>query len=105
MAPTKTPALNDFQLMVLEKHTLDCVDVVELLGDLVEGDLSPTLAARLGSHIEDCNYCGEIKRGYEMTIELAHELKSEERPVPAAVQNRLRAALNEKLGLRLGMVR
>jgi anti-sigma factor RsiW len=91
--------------MVLEKHTLDCVDVVELLGDLVEGDLSPTLAARLESHIEDCNYCGEIKRGYEMTIELAHELNSEEKPVPAAVQNRLRAALNEKLGLRLGMVR
>lgn len=104
MTPTKTPMMNDFQLMVLEKHTIDCVDVVELLGDLVEGDLTPTLAARLETHIEDCNYCGEIKRGYEMTIELARELKSDEKPVPTAVQNRLRAALNEKLGINLGMV-
>jgi Putative zinc-finger len=104
MTPTKTPTLNDFQLMVLEKHTIDCVDVVELLGDLVEGDLTPTLAARLESHIEDCNYCGEIKRGYEMTIELARDLKNEEKPVPTAVQNRLRSALNEKLGINLGMV-
>ena len=105
MTTQKTPALNEFQLMVLEKHTIDCVDVVELLGDLVEGDLTPTLAARLESHIEDCNYCGEIKRGYELTIELAQELKNEEKPIPSAVQNRLRSALNEKLGINLSMVR
>ena len=101
----KTPALTDFQLMVLEKNEIDCLDVVELLGDLVDGDLPPTLEARLEGHISGCAYCEEMKASYELTIELARELKNDEKPIPTAVQNRLRSALNEKLGLNLALAR
>jgi len=101
----KTPSLTDFQLMVLEKNEIDCLDVVELLGDLADGDLPPTLRARVEDHIAGCDFCADMRAGYDLTIELARELKDEDQPLPTGVQNRLRSALNAKLGLNLTPVR
>ena len=95
--------LNEIQLFVLEKDHITCSDVTELLGDYTDGELSPSVHARLESHIEGCEYCQEMARTYALTVELAADLG--EKPMPFGVQNRLRKALNQKLGLSLPLVR
>ena len=92
--------LNDFQLLVLEKETIDCSDVTELLGDYTDRELPPTLRARIDSHIHQCEHCQDMEKSYRLTVELAGELNMD-KPLPLGVHNRLRKALNEKLGLSL----
>ncbi len=91
----------DFQLMVFEKETIECHDVVALLGDYYDGELPAALAGRIEEHIAGCAYCQDLEYGYRKTIELARELR--ERPVPVDVKNRLRQNLNRRLGLNLAM--
>ena len=90
------------QIRILEKQLVGCDDVAELLGEYVDGELSSTLSKRVGSHLKGCESCREIEEGYRFTIELAREIKR--KPMPAGVQNRLRKALNERLGLNLSMI-
>lgn len=94
--------LSDTQIRILEKQSLDCLDVSELTGDLVDGDLIPTLESRVISHAKCCAYCRESIESYKLTVQLASELRDQ--PIPTGVQNRLRRALNERLGLSLQMV-
>lgn len=91
--------LLDYQLRILEKQTLECSDVEELLGDYVDGDLTPSLRTRVLGHICGCEECRELEETYRMTVELAAEIKPQ--PVPADVSRRLREALNARLGLSL----
>ena len=92
--------LSDYQLYVLEKAEIDCQDVEALLGDYVDGDLTPTIAERLAGHIEECSYCQEIESGYRLTIELADELRNDS-PAPEGVKSRLMENLNKTLGLNI----
>lgn len=94
--------LTDLEIRILEKQKLDCMDVAELMGDLVDGELIPTLEARVCNHINGCRYCQDSEESYRMTVKMARELRN--RPMPRGVQNRLRRALNERLGLDLAMV-
>lgn len=91
--------LNEFELFVLEKEQVNCSDVTELLGDYTDNELSASVRARLDSHIDSCEYCRDMVRTYSLTVELASELR--EKPIPFGVQNRLRKALNQRLGLSL----
>jgi len=93
--------LTDFQLLILEKDKINCVDVEALLDDYVEHALTPTLKARLDTHICDCDECQDLLEGYRLTIELAAELGERDTQIPGDVQKRLRSALNERLGLSL----
>jgi len=90
---------SDLHLFVLEKGEFTCTDLDSLLGDYVDGELPSTLCARLDQHVAECQACQELKDGYLLTVQLAGELRA--KPVPTAVHNRLRDALNEKLGLTL----
>jgi hypothetical protein len=94
--------LTDLQIRILEKQLVGCDDVTELLGDYVEGELSPSLGKRVVSHIKRCECCREMEESYRFTIQLAREIKS--KPLPVGVQNRLRKALNERLGLTLALI-
>ena len=94
--------LSEFQLMVLEKEKITCDDVAELMGDYADGELIPTLEGRLNEHIAECFDCQDLREQYLLTIELAREIGRRPPPVPTGVQNRLRAALNARLGLNLG---
>ncbi|RMG40040.1 MAG: zf-HC2 domain-containing protein [Candidatus Dadabacteria bacterium] len=93
----------DLQLRVLEKDKIECADFVALLGDYVDRDLSPTLAARLAAHVKSCDFCQEFEDSYRFTVELAGTLK--DKPVPVDVQNRLRAGLSKRLGIELPAVK
>ncbi len=90
---------SDGYLFVLEKPTVQCADVETLLGEYVENSLPPTLRARIDAHVADCGECRVLKASYEKTIELARGLA--DRPVPSGVSERLRHALNAKLGIQL----
>jgi len=92
----------DTQLRILEKLQIGCRDVVRLMGDYQDQELSTTLKARIDSHIRSCDCCQEFKNSYEATVELAATLGEHE--VPNDVQNRLRKSLNQKLGLNLPLV-
>ena len=91
--------LSDAQIRILEKQDIGCRDVARLLGDYTDKDLTVTLKARLDAHISCCDECRELRDSYKMTVDLASELA--DKPAPIDVQNRLRKALNEKLGLNL----
>ncbi|MCO6429848.1 MAG: hypothetical protein J5J00_03225 [Deltaproteobacteria bacterium] len=92
----------DRHLRVLEKANIECCDTKALMGDLVDNDILPSLKARIESHLECCEQCQKFRIEYLATIELARSLKPKTMPLEA--QNRLRAALNKRLGLSLQMV-
>lgn len=94
--------MTDFELFVLEKGNVDCSDVVKLFGSYVDEELPGTLRARVSAHVATCPKCRDFEKSYRSTIDLAAELR--DKPVPLEVQNRLRRALNQKLGLNLPMV-
>lgn len=94
--------LTDLHLQILEKCTIECSDIEEVLGDLVDNELTPTLNSRVRDHITGCRECQASEASYRWVIECAHDLSEE--PAPVDVQNRLRATLNARLGLTLAPV-
>lgn len=86
-------------LFVLEKKSIECRDVENLLGDYTARELPPTLKGRLDAHLHGCAQCTKLKADYERTIELARQLR--DRPVPQEVHERLKSALTARLGIQL----
>lgn len=93
--------MSDLQLRILEKQKIECSDVDALLGELVEEALPATLQARIEDHIAQCPECQDGEKAYREVILLARSLKRHEPQMPTAAKNRLRAALNARLGLAL----
>ena len=94
--------LSDLHMRILEKGEIRCRDVEDLLDDYSARDLSCTLRARIDAHVHGCSRCQKACQEYRWTIELASELP--DKPLPIDVQNRLRFALNQRLGLNLPLV-
>lgn len=94
--------ISNRHLKVLEKPQITCSDVFALLGDYVEQELPPALKARIDQHVEACSGCQEVKDGYQLVIALARDLRP--KAIPVAVENRLRAGLNKRLGISLPMI-
>lgn len=94
--------LTEQHLRILEKESITCEDVAQVLGDYTDQDLSCSLRGRIDAHIRGCDACTELSDSYRWTVNLAHELAS--KPLPAGVENRLRQALNRRLGLNLPAV-
>jgi hypothetical protein len=92
---------SDYHMYVLEKYSVDCIDVVKLLGDYYDQDLHPSLQQRLENHVCECKYCQELDRSYRLVVEVARTLRQAEKPMSSTVKVRLRQALNQRLGLKL----
>lgn len=101
----KKPSLNisEYQMLVLEKGQIDCIDVVKLMGDLREQELPHTLEGRLRTHISECPHCQKFEASYNQVVNLANELGQDRKPIPNDVKQRLRQALNQRLGIRLSV--
>ena len=95
--------ISDRHLRVLEKESIGCRDVERLLGDHTDHELSCSLRARIDAHIGNCSKCRELRDSYNWVIELAHGLA--DAPAPREVHNRLREALNARLGLSLPLAK
>lgn len=93
----------DYYMEVLEKPEIDCIDVINLLGDYTDGELTSSVRGRVDAHVEHCAYCRRMMSSYIKTVELAGELR--DHPLPVETQRRLRESLNKKLGISLKMDR
>ena len=94
--------ISEDQIRILEKQEIECRDIPQMMCDYADGDLLDSLKDRLDSHIEECSCCREFKETYMKGVELSALLKPA--PLSSEVQNRLRLALNLRLGINLPTV-
>jgi len=81
-----------------------CDDVIARLGDYVDNDLNQNARLVMDTHLNDCPECAALFASYTHVIEGAAELREPEQPIAVDVQNRLRRALNQRLGLSLSYI-
>ena len=81
-----------------------CNEVTARLGDYVDNEIDGGLKASIDLHLDICPECAAFFASYKHVIESAAELREPEQPLSVDVQNRLRAALNRKLGLNLSYI-
>ncbi len=86
----------------LEIH--ECGDVVARMGDYVENELLRPERLAVEAHLNDCPGCAAFFASYKHVIDSAAELREPEQPISVEVQNRLRKALNTRLGLNLSYI-
>ncbi|MFO0416479.1 MAG: anti-sigma factor family protein [Pseudomonadota bacterium] len=79
----------------------DCKDVIAHLGDFVDRELPLAQQAAIEYHIDECPDCASFLASYKHVVQTAAELREPEQPLPVDVSNRLRAALNKRLGINL----
>jgi Putative zinc-finger len=91
--------LTEIQLFILEKQHIECADFDELLAEYVENELADSLHARLKAHAQHCKICKRGEMLYREVISLAKNLPKP--AMPEGMSARLRAALNDQLGLEL----
>lgn len=85
-----------FQQITSRKESgFDCINIVEMVGDFVDGELAPHLHHQCQAHINECGYCRRLLDEYCTTIALASELRDV--PPPPEVSARLRTVLKAKL--------
>jgi anti-sigma factor RsiW len=89
----------DSQNNFLDFH--DCKDVIAHLGDFVDRELPLPQRSAIESHLDECPDCTSFLASYQHVVSSAAELREPEEPLPVDVQNRLRKALNERLGINL----
>ena len=82
----------------------DCKDVIAHLGDFVDGDIQLAQRAAVENHLDECPDCAAFYASYKHVVNSAAELREPEQPLPVDVSNRLRKALNEKLGINLPFI-
>jgi anti-sigma factor RsiW len=82
----------------------DCKDVIAHLGDFVDRELPLAHRAAIENHLDECPDCAAFLASYQHVVASAAELREPEEPLPVDVQNRLRKALNERLGINLPFI-
>lgn len=87
---------------MIEIH--ECADVIVRLGDYVDNDLLRAERLAVEAHLNDCPECAAFLASYNHVVESAAELREPEQPIAVDVQNRLRKALNQRLGLNLSYI-
>ena len=87
-----------------EKEIVDCQDVIARLGDYTDNELALHTRAAMDHHLDRCPDCAAFLASYNHVIESAAELREPEQPLPLDVQNRLRLALNKRLGINLPLI-
>jgi anti-sigma factor (TIGR02949 family) len=90
------------QISMFQFH--DCKDVIAHLGDFVDRELPIEQHAAVENHLDECPECAAFYASYRHVVQSAAELREPEQPLPVDVQNRLRKALNERLGLSLPFI-
>ena len=74
------------------EHT-NCNDLIKIIGDYLDGDISPEACAKLEEHIKGCNNCRMVVDTTEKTISLYHEI-AQHSGIPGEVKENLFRKLN-----------
>jgi anti-sigma factor RsiW len=101
--------MNDNNTFNSDKNTqnndmLDCKDVIARLGDYTDNELPVSERIAMEDHFDDCAECAAFLASYTHVVVSAAELREPEQPISVDVQNRLRAALNKRLGINLPLI-
>ena len=72
-----------------------CKEVVDLLLQYLDGEMTPELRAKLEEHFHGCSPCEEFLSQYRTTVGLCR--KALEKRMPDAVSERLKSFLQDKL--------
>jgi anti-sigma factor RsiW len=101
--------MNDNNTFKSDKNTqnnemLDCKDVIARLGDYTDNELPVSERIAMEDHFDDCPECAAFLASYTHVVVSAAELREPEQPISVDVQNRLRAALNKRLGIDLPLI-
>jgi hypothetical protein len=74
-----------------EPTTIECRAIADLLGDYLDGTLSPRIRELIDWHIEGCGPCVAFVNTYRTTIRAAGKLR--ETDIPPELRQRLLAVL------------
>ena len=101
--------MNDNNTFKSDKNTqnnemLDCKDVIARLGDYTDNELPVSERISMEDHFDECAECAAFLASYTHVVVSAAELREPEQPISVDVQNRLRAALNKRLGIDLPLI-
>ncbi|MFT5089949.1 MAG: anti-sigma factor (TIGR02949 family) [Candidatus Latescibacterota bacterium] len=75
-----------------------CQQVIDALGEYLDGDLSPADAQVFEMHMRDCPPCNAFFKTYQKSGDMAREALCE-REVPQELQDRVHDFLKDRLGL------
>jgi RNA polymerase sigma-70 factor (ECF subfamily) len=78
-----------------------CPDVLNLLSQHLEGEVSAARCAEMERHLDDCSRCRGVCDSLKRTLALCRTVGGGDR-VPAAVQTQVKAALEDYLAARQG---
>lgn len=73
---------------------LRCRDIVELLGEYIDGELDPATAEALRAHLADCRECTAFIKTYRGTVRMTRQLREEQ--IPPALRERLLTFLRQQ---------
>ena len=74
---------------------MTCREFAELLDDFVSGDLPADKRQLADGHLQECPPCIVFLNTYQLTILISRKLPSI--PLPAALEGRLRTAIQQQL--------
>ena len=75
-----------------------CQQVIDALGEYLDGDLSIEDAQVFEMHMRDCQPCNAFLKTYKKSGDMAREVLCA-REVPQELQDRMQAFLKNRLGL------
>ena len=83
-----------------------CENIADFSAAYVENELSEEHRQLFDDHTHSCPQCTAFLASYQHVIEVAGELaqSDSDKPIGVDVQNRLRAALNQRLGISLPFI-
>lgn len=75
------------------EHTMNCQDMLQNLGEYIDGELEDRLCSEIEDHIDSCPDCKIVVNTLKKTIQL-YQITGRETHVPEVVHERLFARLN-----------
>jgi len=75
---------------------LSCGEVLALLSDYLDGDLAAAARQQVEDHLRGCEGCARFGGEFRVTVRALRTHLQRPSPVPPAVLDRLRVALDEE---------
>ncbi|GIV86661.1 MAG: anti-sigma factor [Chloroflexus sp.] len=74
-----------------------CHELIDLLNDYLDGELSATECSELEEQLRRCPDCRQLLASLRQTISLLHHLEDEPLPLPPALEERLIVQMQQRL--------
>ncbi|WP_028460182.1 anti-sigma factor [Chloroflexus sp. Y-396-1] len=85
--------------MILNDHH-HCEDLLDLLNDYLDGELSVAECTELEAHLRECPECQSLLASLRQTISLLHQFEETPSSLPPSLEERLIARMQHLLAER-----